>query len=75
MITRSPSHLPEPPSVGIGTFHRSTVGLPRFHRAGPSTSLDKSAVKAFKLLNDNTTIENHCQTNMILFYYAGPAQK
>jgi hypothetical protein len=32
-------------SAGIGTL--TLVRLPRFHRAGPSTSLDKSAVAYF----------------------------
>ncbi len=58
---RSPSHLPEHPSAGIGTFH--ITGLPRFRRAGPSTSLDKSAAQG--LLNcwrDDTMRESKCQT-------------
>lgn len=46
---RLPSHLPVHPSDGISTLaeSRSTViaRLPRYHRAGPSTSLDKSAVR------------------------------
>jgi len=37
-------HLPEHPtraSAGIGTPSRQRAGLSRFHRAGPSTSLDE----------------------------------
>ena len=43
-------------SAGFGTLLiwsprcESYIGLPRFHRAGPSTSLDKSAVGAMDLL-------------------------
>jgi hypothetical protein len=58
MLARLPSHLPEHPSAGIGTFadqvfrksanvyfldDQILVRLPRLLRAGPSTSLDKSA--------------------------------
>jgi hypothetical protein len=58
MVARLPSHLPEHPSAGIGTFANQVirnskrkyflddqmlVRLPRLLRAGPSTSLDKSA--------------------------------
>jgi hypothetical protein len=37
------SHLPESTdtTAGIGTLLAGASGLPRFHRAGPSTSLDK----------------------------------
>jgi hypothetical protein len=52
-----PSHLPDDSSAGVGTLKAIsldrlaffTARLPRFHRAGPSTSLDKSALGAAKL--------------------------
>jgi hypothetical protein len=40
------SHLPE----YCRTWHHTQGWLPRFHRAGPSTSLDKSAARAYWLI-------------------------
>jgi hypothetical protein len=89
------SHLPEPPSAGIGTvsdkeirewrfeigltnlyslvdlasrakidtLYSLTRWLPRFRRAGPSTSLDKSAVWGYRIVaGDDTMNGNGCQT-------------
>jgi hypothetical protein len=48
VVSRASSHLPEgvcfnEPSAGVGTFRLDVQrqGLPRFLRAGPSTSLDE----------------------------------
>src|SRR4030042_3785401 len=49
-----PSHLPDNTSAGVGTLKAISLvqlafiagRLPRFQRAGPSTSLDKSALGA-----------------------------
>jgi hypothetical protein len=51
--------LPElAPSAGY-----TGLGLPRFRRAGPSTSLDKSAVKGNLIVDgDNTMSVRRCQT-------------
>jgi len=49
------SHLPETRSAGIGTMLTASGWLlaagwlPRLHRAGPSTSLDKSVAGVFSL--------------------------
>ncbi len=48
MTVQSPSHLPESISAGIGTYTaRGAQWLPRFRRAGPSTSLDKGVLLLF----------------------------
>jgi hypothetical protein len=51
--------LPElAPSAGY-----TGLGLPRLRRAGPSTSLDKSAVKGYLIVDgDNTMSVGRCQT-------------
>jgi len=53
-----PSHLPENTSAGVGTLRAIglvqlafiAVRLPRFQRAGPSTSLDKSAYRGYEIV-------------------------
>jgi len=48
--TRLPSHLPD--GLYLPELAPSTdcVGLPRLHRAGPSASLDKSAVRGYGIV-------------------------
>ena len=42
------------------------LGLPRFHRAGPSTSLDKSTIQGCIVIKrDNTMMEIECQLHYI----------
>jgi hypothetical protein len=39
-----------------------TEWLPRLHRAGPSTSLDKSAIRGYTVvIQDDTTGRDRCQ--------------
>jgi hypothetical protein len=55
--------LPElAPSVGY-----AELGLPRLRRAGPSTSLDKSAVRGYSVVvGDNTMSAGRCQSILIM---------
>jgi len=62
-----PSHLPEKTSAGVGTFSPRYLSagarLPRFHRADPSTSLDKRTFQGLLIVKRNVYITENliCQ--------------
>jgi len=53
------------PELAPSAAHRA-ARLPRFQRAVPSTSLDKSAFKGIYYRGDNNTAERDCQLKLLM---------